>query len=211
MPGENGEIGGNGGTGSGTGSGGEGNPPAGGNTPPAGGTPPANSQGAGSPPDPEQGTGSQSGRTDTDAINAQLAELRRENAARRKRETELEKELNAHKQAQMSDAEKREARIKELEAENQTLQRETRKTNAMAAALRAGSIDPEAVAALIPQDADDLPKAVEEMKKARPHLFRTGAPSGSADGGSGNQNGGGSANANSPNQKMNDYIRGARR
>jgi hypothetical protein len=53
------------------------------------------------------------------------------------------------------------------------------------------------VALLVPSDAEDLAKAITEIKKARPHLF---GGSGSADGGAG---GGGAAATGG----MNDFIR----
>jgi myosin heavy subunit len=130
---------------------------------------------------------------------AYVRTLRGENAKTR---TELKSALLRLKEledAQLSDAEKREKRLKDLEAENADLRRTAREAQTRAAAASAGAVNPAAVARLI-DEGEDVEKAVTALKKSDPYLFhRPGA--GSADGGAGG--------AAVRGQNFNDLIRRA--
>ncbi len=95
-------------------------------------------------------------------------------------------ELKTLKAAQMTEAEKLQAQLKELADANSSLTREVRAARAMGAAQKAGALYPDAVARLLPdaafeEDGKGLEAALGEIKKSYPGLFKAGA--GSADGG----------------------------
>jgi hypothetical protein len=110
--------------------------------------------------------------------------LRGEAAQHRKELREAQARLKELETAQLSEAEKKDLRLKELEGEVSRLQKETRTAQVVAAAAAAGAVNPERVARLVDDDAEDVKKAVADLKKSDPYLFaRPGG--GSADGGAG--------------------------
>lgn len=136
-------------------------------------------------------------------LRAALKKANGEAAAHRKKAEELEN-------AALSESEKRDKRIKELEAEQSTWQRERRDATIRqavgTAARKAGALYPDDVYLLVrdelkvsddgkPEGVDD---AIKDLRKSRPALFGAG---GSADGGAG-RNG-------QPPSSMNDMIRNA--
>jgi hypothetical protein len=126
--------------------------------------------------------------------------LRTEAAANRAKAREAEARLKALEDAQLSEGEKKDRRLKELEDEVGTLRQQTRRAEVQAAAAKAGAVDADVVARLVEDDEADVQRAVHALKRDKPYLFnRPGA--GSADGGAGGRA------IDSPN--MNDYIRRA--
>lgn len=151
---------------------------------------------------------------DKDRAMATIAKLRDFEKLSKAQGKELEglrQQIKAHEDAKLSDVEKRDARIAELEQEVNDLrvrhqQVAVRGTVATAAA-RYGAVYPDAAYKLIDLadvefDEDGAPTNVDRLladaKKAYPLLFRN--PSGSADAGSG------SATTN-PGQTMDQFIR----
>jgi DNA repair exonuclease SbcCD ATPase subunit len=131
---------------------------------------------------------------------AYVKQLRDEAAANRKKAKDAETRLQALENEKLSDGEKRDKRLKELETEVEALRRDKRAIDVERAATKAGARHPEVIARMVDPAAEDLEKAVTEVKKQYPDLFtRPGA--GSADGGSG----GGAPNG----QDMNQMLRRA--
>ena len=145
----------------------------------------------------EGGAGGSGGGTPKTYDEEHVRKLNSEAAGYRTRANKAERELEEFRKSQLTDAEKKELRLKELESENTTLKGRERSSRIEALAAKAGARDADVVALLVPADAEDLAKAITEIKKARPHLFGS---SGSVDGGAGG-GGGGSAGT------MNDFIR----
>lgn len=113
---------------------------------------------------------------------AEVKALRDEAAAHRRKLRDAEARLKELDDAKLSEGEKLAARLKELEEQNARLARTTRLAEVKAAAAAAGAHNPAAVARLIDEDAEDVGKALESLRKSDAYLFaRPGA--GSADGG----------------------------
>jgi len=152
------------------------------------------------------GGGSGSGAGDDDqggeegAGGGKEAELRREAARYRRELRDTQARLSKLESEKLTESEKRDLRAKELEAENATLKAERHAARVEAAAATAGARNPAIVAKLVPADADDPKKAIEQIKKDNPYLFGT---AGSADGGAGGNSGGSG-------RSMNDLIRRGR-
>jgi hypothetical protein len=113
-----------------------------------------------------------------------VRELRAENAKHRTAAAAAEAKLKALEDEKLSDTEKREKRMKELEADNARLVGESRKSAILAQAAAAGAIVPEAIVGLVPADAEDYKKAIAEVKREYADLFRK-PTAGSADAGAG--------------------------
>lgn len=136
---------------------------------------------------------------DKDRAMATIAKLRDFEKLSRTQARELEalkQQIKAHDDAKLSDVEKRDARIAELESQNADLllrhQQATVRNAVATAASRHGAVYPDAAYKLIDladveYDSDGAPTNVDRLladaKKAYPLLFRN--PSGSADGASG--------------------------
>lgn len=183
-----GETGGDGGAG-GTGGGA---PPAGGNIDPAaggGGAPPA-----GDPP-PADDKDEKFDKEYVGKLRAEAAKYRTEHQKTAARLKELE-------DAQLSDTEKRDKRLAELELENRKLQVESRNSSILALAAAAGATVPQAIVGLVPTDAENLQTTIASLKKQFPDLFRKSAPGGTADAG-----GGRSDDSGKPKAGMNEFLR----
>ena len=113
-----------------------------------------------------------------------VKELRAEAAKHRSEKAAIEARLKAFEDAQLSESEKRDKRLAELEAENARLAGENRKALIIAEATAAGAIVPKAVVGLIPADAEDVKAAVAVLKRDAEYadLFRR-PTAGSADAG----------------------------
>lgn len=116
-----------------------------------------------------------------------IKELRAESAGYRTQLREVQAKLKALEDEKLSDSEKQAKRLKELEAENSRLAGESRRTAILAQAASAKAIVPEAIVGLVPADAEDIKKAVAEVKREHPGLFEKPS-AGSADAGAGNGN-----------------------
>jgi hypothetical protein len=112
-----------------------------------------------------------------------VKKLRAEAAEYRKRLRELEQTVKQHEEAKLSETERLQKRLAELEREQAAWQRErqerTLKYETMLAASRLGIVDPEAAYRLLDMsklefDEDgnptNLDKALQELLKARPYL-----------------------------------------
>jgi hypothetical protein len=106
-------------------------------------------------------------------------------------------ELKKLQDAQLSDSEKLQARVKELEENTSKAEARARLAEAKAAAAEAGAQNATAVAKLLEPD-EDIDKGVARIKKEVPALFTK--QTGSADGGAG-----GGTPRTGP--SMNDFIR----
>ena len=131
------------------------------------------------------GTGDAKGRMFDESY---VKELRDEAAKHRREKAEIEKRLKALEDEKLSDTEKREKRLKELEADNARLVGETRRSAILAQAAAAGAIVPEAIVGLVPADAEDVKAAVAALKREYADLFRKPS-AGSADAGAGGDKG----------------------
>ncbi len=197
MPeGEGGAAGGQappaGGAGAGAGAGIGAGGGSGSGTPPAGGSP------GGQAP---SGTGA-----DTSRYEKELKEARDEAAKFRTELRNTQAELKKLNDANLTEDQKRVARIEELEKAMKDQAAEMAKANAkartadvMAAAIQAGAKKPAMIARLIDADEADIAKAVAALKKDSPELFASGTPGGAAaDAGKGGQQ---------PTHNMNDVLR----
>lgn len=175
------------GAGAGTGAGGSGS-----GAPPAGGSP------GGQAP---QGTGA-----DTSKYDKELKEARDEAAKFRTELRNTQAELKKLTDANLTEDQKRVARIEELEktlkdqaAEMAKANAKARSADVMAAAVQAGAKKPAMIARLIDDTEPDIAKAVAALKKDSPELFASGTPGGAAaDAGKGGQQ---------PTHNMNDVLR----
>ena len=152
------------------------------------GTPPA-----GDPPDDAQAASSDGGTqdgADTDdevdvkALQAELRKTRREAAARRTRERELEAELAKRDEADLTEAERLKRRNAELEAKlaerDAEAERERRRKEIRTIASAKKSLDPDLVADLLVStlgEDDDVGQAVDALLKSKPYL-RAGSDTG---------------------------------
>jgi hypothetical protein len=114
-----------------------------------------------------------------------VRELREEAAKHRREKAAIEAKLKALEDEKLSDTERREKRLKELEAENARLAGESRRAAILAQAAAAGAIVPEAIVGLVPADAEDVKAGVAAVKREYPQLF-VKPSAGSADAGAGN-------------------------
>lgn len=117
-----------------------------------------------------------SARTPED-LEAEIKKLRQEAASYRTKAKEGEAakaELDKLRQAEMTETEKREARIKELEAANESASAKARFALARAKAAELGFADSSYVKLLdtIPDDEKELEEALGELLKAHPNLAR---------------------------------------
>lgn len=118
-------------------------------------------------------------------LEAEIKKLRQEAANYRTKAKEGEAakaELDKMRAAEMSESEKREARIKELEAENQSALAKARIATARAKASELGFVDSSDVKLLdsIPDDEDELESALKGLLKSKPYLAKekgSGIPS----------------------------------
>lgn len=110
-------------------------------------------------------------------------ELRAEAASLRKRLKDAEGKLTGYETASLTESEKYQKRIDELTLANSDLLTQTRAATVASKAATAGALYPEVVARQIDADADDIDKAVAELKKRYPALFGVAIQSGGADGG----------------------------
>lgn len=175
--------------------------------PPQEGTPPDPQEGNGTPDAPDADSGDGQKAFDADYVR----KLRSENAAYRKRAQEAEGRVAAFEQSQLSEAEKAQARIAELEKQNQALldsaHRDRLERQVALAAPKYGIVDPDAAVRLLDIDrldvADDgtinnLDDTLKNLIKDRPWLVGTQRGSG-----------GGGARPQQPATSMNDVIRQA--
>lgn len=121
-------------------------------------------------------TDTAAGRTPED-LEAEIKKLRQEAANYRTKAKEGESakaELDKLRQAEMTEAEKREARIKELEAANESASAKARFALARAKAAELGFADSSYVKLLdtIPDDEKELEEALSGLLKAHPNLAR---------------------------------------
>lgn len=108
---------------------------------------------------------------EADARDKQIAELRKEAAATRKAKTDLEARLKAFEDEKLSEQEKRENRLKELETQNQALERQNRIVKIESVAARMGCVDPELVSgAITVADGQTVEEAVTAFLDAKPYL-----------------------------------------
>ena len=111
-----------------------------------------------------------------DAREKQIADLRKENAARRKAVADLEAKIKAFEERDLSEAEKRDNRLKELESHNRTLSEENRRVKVESVATRLGCIDPELVASFLKvEEGQTEEQAITALLEAKPYL-KTAAP-----------------------------------
>lgn len=133
---------------------------------------------------------------------AYVRRLRQENAQRRTTERELRDKLKAAEQAKLSEEERKDARLRELEEENTKLRQQAHRGVVERLALKAGARHPEVVANLVGAevvDEKDIKGALKDIKTDYPDLFGERVPP--ADGGAGGNG------RTAPN--MNDFIRAA--
>lgn len=170
------------------------NPSAQGQAPTSGqpqaGIDPTPQAGAGTPQQtqPSQPNGGQQGSLSASDYERMLADVRKEAAGHRTKAGQLEQELNKFREAQLSDVEKAQKRLADLERANSDYQRElqevrlTRAIERKAQAL--GIIDPEAATKLLDWselDYDEsgnpknLDKLLASLVSAKPYLVATQA------------------------------------
>jgi len=167
-------------------------------------------EGTGSTPPAAAGTGGAPQEGEPRVYTPEyVAELRREAAKHRVAAQETATKLKAFEDAQLTEEQKKDKRFKELEEENIVLRSEHRKSSALAEAAKLGAVVPEAIAGLIPADAENIGSAVAAIKKQFPALFKTPAPSGTADAGAGTGGQGGNTGAGgqAPHRSMNSFLR----
>jgi flagellar motility protein MotE (MotC chaperone) len=137
--------------------------------------------------------------TDVSGLKAALDKERKERREHEKRAKELETWKRNREQADLSDTERRDARIKELESKEQEWEREKRdlrlQTAITAAGTKAGALYPEQLHRLVDGSAIEwneagqprnLTSIVNAMKTEFPALFRSHGGAGNADAGAGN-------------------------
>lgn len=110
-------------------------------------------------------------------------ELRAEAAGLRKRLKDAEGKNASYETERLTEGEKLQKRIDELTAANGALLQATHAATVASKAATAGALYPEVVARQIPDDTDDIDKAVADLKKRYPALFGGAASVSSADGG----------------------------
>jgi len=175
---------------------------------PDGGTPPEGDEQNGSTP--PEGDGEQS--TDGQATDAEKAALRKEAAKYRRELRAAEAKLREHEQAKLSETERLQQRVKELEGEVEQARKKAQtaalRSHVSQAAGRLGFQNPTVAYRLLDLDKlefddDDEPKNLDallrELLRSEPYLARAG----SADGGEGRRSG------SAAGQDMNSLIRSA--
>jgi hypothetical protein len=183
-----GEAGSGGGTGEGAPAGGTGNDPA---------------AGGGGNPDPLAGGGAPPANDKDEKFDKEYVQkLRAEAAKYRTEHQKTSARLKELEDAQLSDTEKKDKRLAELEAQNLKLQVESRNSSILALAAAAGATVPQALVGLVPLDAENLQAAIGALKKQFPDLFRKASPGGTADAG-----GGKSDDNGKPKAGMNEFLR----
>ena len=130
-----------------------------------------------------------------------VKQLRAEAASWRTQAQQHKKRLEDIERGQMSDMEKLAKERDELKAERDALNAQVRTAQVVSIAAKSGAVYPDAVARLVPADAEDVEAALKQIRKDYPAMFRT--QNGSADAGAGTQNG------RPPLSGMNDLIRQA--
>ena len=109
-------------------------------------------------------------------LEAEIKKLRQESASYRTKAKDGESakaELDKLRQAEMSEAEKREARIKELESQNAEAITKVKQSTVRAMASELGFADPKDAAKLldsIPDDEKELEDALKGLLKPKPYL-----------------------------------------
>lgn len=175
---------------------------------PEGGTPPeGDEKDTGSTP--PEGDGEQTGGSQ--ATPTELAALRKEAAKYRRELRTAQEKLREHEQAQLSETERLQQRVKELEGEVESARtqakRATLRSTVAASAQKLGFLNPSVAHRLIDDEAiewdGDQPKNLEallrDLLRSDPYLARAG----SADGGEGRRGDQGGA------QDMNALLRSA--
>lgn len=114
-----------------------------------------------------------------------VKKLRSESASYRTRMSNAEKELNALKEGMLSEAEKLQKQLADIQKERDDLRTQVFQSQVVAVAAKHGAKYPDAVAKLIPVDTDDAEAAVKALRKEYPDMFRATNPDGGAGGGSG--------------------------
>ena len=126
-----------------------------------------------------------------------MSQLRAEAAQARTELKRVQEALKAHEDAKLSDSEKQQKRLQELEEENVALLSKVRDGEVLAAVARSGAVHPEVVAKLVNPAVDNLAAELERLRKAYPTLFSKGK--GSADGAP--------VDPPAPRKDMNEFIR----
>jgi predicted RNase H-like nuclease (RuvC/YqgF family) len=134
---------------------------------------------------------------------AYVRKLREESAGYRKRAQEAEAKVRAVEEKDLSEREKLQRRVEELETHNRNLEGSLRSADVISQAARAGAVNPAMVAKLVDKEAEDVGQAIAAIKKECPQLFRP--PAGSANGGAAT----GAGSAAPPKEGMNFLIRQA--
>jgi len=132
------------------------------------------------------GTGDQPSAADLKAALDEIRELRRENAKRRTHERDLEQQLAAAQEADMSEQQKLEQKVQRLEAELAARDARdaeaARKAAIVQAATAQKAVDPDLVADLLaPQLTEedaDIPAAVKALLESKSYLRAGPPPSG---------------------------------
>lgn len=198
---------------------------AGGSAPQAGKDPQAQAAAAtaGQDPDPKgkgepEGTSSGTEDTDPKALKAQVDEARREAAASRTRATKAEKELEDLKAAQLTDEQKREQRLADLERKDLDHTREKQElTLRYEIAIEAGraGVDPRLAIKLVDTASvewdenggpKNLGKVLEELVKEYPQLKPGPEITQTATGAPARQNGGAKLTREAVRQMTSDEI-----
>lgn len=152
------------------------------------------------------------------ATASELEKARTEAAALRRLHEKAQKELDALKKAQMSEADRLKVEHAEYKAKAEAAEKRVAdtliQTRFETVATKAGCHDPEAAFALADRSllavdeggkVQGVDKAVEALKKAKPYLFGEAAPTRKTVGGGGGNPG--EEIAEGGNQRMNNWIR----
>lgn len=146
-------------------------------------------------------TGTGAGGSESKTFDADYVQkVRSEAASWRTKAQQAQKRLDDMERGQMSELEKLKVDNEAITKERDTYREQARAAQVASAAGKAGAIYPDAVARLIPADAEDTEAALKEVRKQYPAMFRQG----SADAGAG-------TNGKPLTNDMNDILRSAAR
>lgn len=141
---------------------------------------------AGDPAQPPAGTDAEPQAGDAISLD-EAKKLRSEAKSLRARLAAAEQKVSGFEAASLSESEKLQKQIAELNGERDTLKTAMRQAKAQAAVAAAGAEYPDLVASKIPDDVLDgddpkaVTKAIDELRKQYPNLFKS--PTGRIDGG----------------------------
>lgn len=110
-----------------------------------------------------------------------VGKLRSEAASYRTRLSNAEKRLGEIENGQLSEMQKLQKQLETAQSERDALSRDARLGKIAGAAAKAQAKYPDAVARLVPDDAEDIDSVMKQLRKDYPDMFRAS----SADGGAG--------------------------